>query len=172
MKAVTFRLLEENQELLKSYADECKVAQAEAIRIAIQNLKSISKKEPQTHVDKSPSPTVDALINQLSFKDAQNAALNARCDDITKEDKLNAMFGMTAEELDARAQAYENDEIEFTAEDELRSGSPLDYIRSKRETFVLDISDFRGVTQVMWMDGCSKSTVYRTALHEYLENTG
>ena len=38
MKAVTFRLPEKDVELLKSYAKEHGIAQAEAIRIAIQKL--------------------------------------------------------------------------------------------------------------------------------------
>lgn len=88
------------------------------------------------------------------------------------EGKLNAMLGMTAEELATRSKAYENDDIEFTTADEVRDGSPFDYIGSKRETFVVDAADFRGVMQVMQMDGCTKSSVYRTALREYLDKRG
>ncbi|HIY84064.1 hypothetical protein [Rubneribacter sp.] len=90
----------------------------------------------------------------------------------TLEEKLNAMLGMTADELEESAQAYEAGEIDFTSADEVRDGSPFDYIGSRRETFVLDAADFRGVMQVMKMDGCSKSTVYRTALREYLDKRG
>ncbi|NHM13198.1 NADP oxidoreductase [Xiamenia xianingshaonis] len=88
------------------------------------------------------------------------------------EDKLNAMLGMTAEELDELAQAYENDEVEFSAGDEVRDGSPFDYVGTKRETFVLQAADFRGAFQAAQMDGCSKSDVYRTALREYLDRRG
>lgn len=86
------------------------------------------------------------------------------------EKKLDAMLGMTAEELDAIGDAYDNDQIEFTEADTVYDGSPLDYIGSKRETFIVEGADYAGVRQAMRMTGCSKSDVYRTALRQYLDS--
>lgn len=85
------------------------------------------------------------------------------------ENKLNAMLGMTAEELDALGEAYENDEVTFSSADEVRDGSPLDYIGSKRETFVVDAVDYRRAKIAAQMQGCTKSDVYRAALRTYLD---
>ena len=84
------------------------------------------------------------------------------------EDRLNALLGATAEELDALGEAYEADSVEFTEADEVREGSPFDYIGTKRETFVIDAADFRGVRLAAEMRGCTKSDIYRDAVHSYL----
>ncbi len=41
------------------------------------------------------------------------------------EDRLNAALGMTAEEMDTRARAYEADDVDFADGDEVRDGSPF-----------------------------------------------
>ncbi len=90
----------------------------------------------------------------------------------TLEDRLNAALGMTAEEMDARARAYEADDVDFADGDEVRDGSPFDYVGTRRETFVVQAADFCGVMQAARMDGCSKSDVYRAAVREYLDRRG
>lgn len=88
----------------------------------------------------------------------------------TLERKLNTMLGMTAEELDAIGEAYDNDTVLFTEHDAILEGSPLDYTGTKRETFVLDAVDFRGVKQAMKLTGCTKSDIYRSAVRMYLRS--
>jgi hypothetical protein len=88
----------------------------------------------------------------------------------TLERKLNTMLGMTAEELDAIGEAYDNDNVLFADHDVVLEGSPLDYIGTKRETFVLDAVDFRGVKQAMKLTGYTKSDIYRSAVRMYLDS--
>lgn len=75
MKAVTFRLPEKDVELLKSYAKEHGIAQAEAIRIAIQKLDDAVRVPYAERADDGGSDTMDALVGQLAVKDDQIATL-------------------------------------------------------------------------------------------------
>ena len=52
---------------------------------------------------------------------------------MTRE-RLNQLIGMTEEELDRSADSYENDEVDFS-DREVLTGSPLDYLGTRRETF-------------------------------------
>lgn len=72
MKAVTFRLQESDIELLKSYAKDNGLTQAEAIRIAIQNLGAATQVE---RAGDGWAQTVAALTEQLAVKDGQIASL-------------------------------------------------------------------------------------------------
>lgn len=85
------------------------------------------------------------------------------------ETKLNSMLGMTAEELDALGDAYDEDRVEFFDVEEVLDGSPLDYIGSKRETFVLDAQQFKRVKLLAKKRGCTKSDIYRKAVQAYLD---
>jgi hypothetical protein len=87
----------------------------------------------------------------------------------TTETKLNSMLGMTAEELDALGCAYDEDCVDFTDVEEVLDGSPLDYIGSKRETFVLDARQFKRVKLLAKERGCTKSDIYRKAVQAYLD---
>jgi hypothetical protein len=72
MKAVTFRLQESDIELLKSYAKDNGLTQAEAIRIAIQNLGAATQVE---RAGDGWAQMVAALTEQLAVKDGQIASL-------------------------------------------------------------------------------------------------
>lgn len=72
MKAVTFRLPENDVELLKSYAKDNGLTQAEAIREAIQNLGAVTQAE---RAGDGWVQTVAALTEQLAVKDDQLATL-------------------------------------------------------------------------------------------------
>lgn len=72
MKAVTFRLPESDIELLKSYAKDNRLTQAEAIREAIQNLGAATQGE---RAGDGWAQTVAALTEQLAVKDDQLATL-------------------------------------------------------------------------------------------------
>lgn len=87
----------------------------------------------------------------------------------TTEKKLNEMLGMTAEEIDALGAAYDAGEVTFGYRDAVLDGSPLDYIGTKRETFVIDAEESRRVRTAALSMGCTKSDIYRTAVREYLE---
>ena len=75
MKAVTFRLPEKDVELLKSYAKEHGIAQAEAIRIAIQKLDDAIHVPDVERAGDGWAQTVAALTDQLVVKDDQIASL-------------------------------------------------------------------------------------------------
>lgn len=75
MKAVTFRLPENDVELLKSYASEHGITQAEAIRIAIQKLDDAIRVPYAERVDDGGSDAMAALVGQLAVKDDQIASL-------------------------------------------------------------------------------------------------
>lgn len=45
---------------------------------------------------------------------------------MTQEEKLNAILDMTSSELDALGSAYDDDEIEFTSDDVVYEGHPLE----------------------------------------------
>lgn len=75
MKAVTFRLPEKDVELLKSYAKEHGIAQAEAIRIAIQKLDDAIHVPDVERAGDGWAQTVTALTEQLAVKDDQIASL-------------------------------------------------------------------------------------------------
>lgn len=72
MKAVTFRLSETDIDLLKSYANENGLTQAEAIRRAIQGLGTATQGERAAD---EWAQTVAALTEQLAVKDEQLATL-------------------------------------------------------------------------------------------------
>ena len=74
-----------------------------------------------------------------------------------RERAVNSMLGMSEEEVEALAEAYESDDIEFDSHDEVRQGSPMDYVGTRRATFIMDAAD-----------DCKMSDIYRTALREYL----
>lgn len=86
------------------------------------------------------------------------------------ETKLNSMLGMTAEELDALGAAYDGDRVDLSDVEEVLDGSPLDYIGSKRETFVLDARQFKRVKMLAKERGCTKSDIYRKAVQAYLDS--
>lgn len=65
MKAVTFRLPEKDVELLKSYAKEHGIAQAEAIRIAIQKLDDAIHVPDVERAGDGWAQTVAALVAQI-----------------------------------------------------------------------------------------------------------
>ena len=48
------------------------------------------------------------------------------------------------------------------------ASSPMDYVGTRRATFVLDAADYQGVLQAAKADACKMSDIYRTALREYL----
>lgn len=75
MKAVTFRLPENDVELLKSYASEHGITQAEAIRIAIQKLDDAIRLSDTERAGEGWAQTVTALTEQLAVKDDQIASL-------------------------------------------------------------------------------------------------
>lgn len=75
MKAVTFRLPENDVELLKSYASEHGITQAEAIRIAIQKLDDAIRLSDTERAGEGWAQTVAALTEQLAVKDDQIASL-------------------------------------------------------------------------------------------------
>lgn len=75
MKAVTFRLPENDVELLKSYASEHGITQAEAIRIAIQKLDDAIRLSDTERAGEGWAQTVAALTDQLAVKDDQIASL-------------------------------------------------------------------------------------------------
>lgn len=75
MKAVTFRLPGKDVELLKSYAKEHGIAQAEAIRIAIQKLDDAIHVPDVERAGDGWAQTVAALTDQLVVKDDQIASL-------------------------------------------------------------------------------------------------
>lgn len=75
MKAVTFRLPENDVELLKSYASEHGITQAEAIRIAIQKLDDAIRLSDTERAGEGWAQTVVALTEQLAVKDDQIASL-------------------------------------------------------------------------------------------------
>lgn len=75
MKAVTFRLPENDVELLKSYASEHGITQAVAIRIAIQKLDDAIRVPYAERVDDGGSDAMAALVGQLAVKDDQIASL-------------------------------------------------------------------------------------------------
>ena len=85
------------------------------------------------------------------------------------ETKLNSMLGMTAEELDALGDAYDEGRVDFSDVEEVLDGSPLDYIGSKRETFILDAQQFKRVKLLAKKQGCTKSDIYRKAVQAYLD---
>lgn len=75
MKAVTFRLPENDVELLKSYVSEHGITQAEAIRIAIQKLDDAIRLSDTERAGEGWAQTVVALTEQLAVKDDQIASL-------------------------------------------------------------------------------------------------
>lgn len=80
MRAVAFRLSENDVELVKSYARKHGIAQAEAIRIAIRKLDGAIRAQGDASTreeedDKETGKALSALVRQLAAKDDQIANL-------------------------------------------------------------------------------------------------
>lgn len=86
------------------------------------------------------------------------------------EEEFNKRLGMTAEELEALCDAYENDEIEFTERDIVIEGSPLDYLEAQQRAMDVGEKDAERVREIAAERGCSESEIYRLAVHQYLES--
>lgn len=101
MKAVTFRLPENDVELLKSYASEHGITQAEAIRIAIQKLGDAIRVPDTERAGEGWAQTVAALTEQLAVKDDQIASLGRALE--AAQETAQAAQALHAANVQARA---------------------------------------------------------------------
>lgn len=101
MKAVTFRLPESDIELLKSYAKDNGLTQAEAIRVAIHFLDGAIREPDTERADDGWAQTVAALTEQLAVKDDQLATLGRALE--AAQDTAKAAQALHAANVQERA---------------------------------------------------------------------
>ena len=70
-------------------------------------------------------------------------------------EEMNALMGMTAAELEALCDAYDNDEIEFSDEDVFVWGSPLDYLEQQQRLMSVADQDAEKVKEIAAARGCT-----------------
>lgn len=88
------------------------------------------------------------------------------------DEKQIEKFGLSDEDMERIAGQYETDSVTFDDDDQVFIGSPVDYVGTRRETFVIDADDMQKVRVLAKKQKRTKSEIYRDAVKQYLRAAG
>ena len=80
-------------------------------------------------------------------------------------------FGLSNDDVERLAAQYEAGDVTFGDGDQALAGSPLDFVGTRRESFLIDAADMQKV-RALAKQQRSKSEIYRDAIRQYLAAAG
>lgn len=80
-------------------------------------------------------------------------------------------FGLSNDDVERLAAQYEAGDVTFGDGDQVLAGSSLDFVGTRRESFLIDAADMQKV-RALAKQQRSKSEIYRDSIRQYLTAAG